>query len=118
MMGQPEYAVDQEHVLELIVNDMEVVFGRIYRVRNGVYREVGIVTAYKQKADAETYYNHWRAESYVTPKSYSDALLDGLGKQLLAVTACAEPLFVNVCFGERTENRYKTYGQVWQDDDE
>jgi hypothetical protein len=116
--GQPEYSIDHEHVLELLVNDPEFVFGRIYRVRNRTYREVGILTAYKQKADAETHAAHWRAEGYITPKSYSDKLLEGLGRQLLAVTACVEPLMVNVCFGDRTEGRYKTYGQVWLDEDE
>jgi hypothetical protein len=117
MQGGPEYAIDREHVLELVVNTPEVAFGRIYRVRNRVYREMGIATAFNQRADAETFRDHWCAECYLTEKSYSDELLDGLGRILLAETACTEPLMVNVCFGERTENRYKTFGKVWLDED-
>ena len=116
MQGNPEHQIEHEHVLELLVNTPDAVFGRIYRVRNRTYREMGIVTAYKQRADAETFCNHWRAECYLTVKSYSDALLDGLGHTLLAETECSEPLMVNVCFGERTDNRYKTFGKVSLDD--
>ena len=117
MQGYPEYKIEREHVLEVIVSASDIVFGRIYRVRNNVHRERGLVTAYKQQADAETYYNHWCAECYIDRKSYSDALLEGIGKTLLEVTACSEPLMVNICFGERTDNRYKTFGRVWQEDD-
>jgi hypothetical protein len=110
------YQVQQEPVIEVLVSTPDAVFGRIYRVRGNVHRERGIVTAYIQPADAETCVKHWRAECYISPKSFSDELMKGIGQQLLAHTSCVEPLFLNICFGERTENRIKTFGNVKQDE--
>jgi len=116
MQGHPEYPIAEDRVLELIVNTPDVAFGRIYSVWGGSYREIGIVTAYRDQGDAEMHAAHWRAECCVSPKFYSDAILDGLGKQLLERTACREPLLVKVAFGERTNERYKSFGSVFLDD--
>jgi hypothetical protein len=116
MRGYPEFQIETEHVLELILKAPDAVLGRIYRVRNRAYRQVGFVAAYKERADAETFCDHWRAECYVSPKSYSSSMLDGLGAQLLASTKCSQPMMLNVCFGQRTDGRFKTYGKVYQED--
>lgn len=115
VQGVPEYPIAEDRVVQLTVNTPDVVFGRIYSVWGNGYREIGLITAYRDKGDAEMHVAHWRAEIYVSQKSYSDAMLAGLGEQLLSHTACREPLMVNVAFGERTGGRYKNFGKVFQD---
>ncbi len=115
MESYREYQVANEFVLELRLSTPDAVFGVIYLVRNNVYHEKGVVMAYRELADAEMHNDHWRAECYVSQRCYSSELHDGIGRRLLSSTACKEPMLVNLCFGERTDGRFRTYGDVFQE---